>query len=172
VDVRAPRRSPFVVERGARCNCTGTREKVHWVLVPSPEGSSVRRPRYLSEVMTVGGCVSVPSCLWNSTTLCPQHQRYPRDTQHSTPKGVSALPHASPLQDVLGPFKHTATPQLDSFLSELTPMSPFFLLSFLSLCLVLNHSCPQGNPEGPTGLQPPQVFPMVLPQRCSSPPST
>jgi hypothetical protein len=92
----------IVVERGARCNCTGTREKVHWVLVPSPEGSSVRRPRYLSEVMTVGGCVSVPSCLWNSTTslasayitttLCPQHQRYPRDTQHSTPKGVSALP--------------------------------------------------------------------------------
>jgi hypothetical protein len=86
-----------VVERGARCNCTGAREKVHWVLVPSPEGSSVRRPRYLSEVMTVGGCVSVPSCLWNSTTslapayitttLCPQHQRYPHDTQHSTPKG-------------------------------------------------------------------------------------
>jgi hypothetical protein len=63
-----------VVERGARCNCSGTREKVHWASVPSPEGSSVRCLRYLSVVMAVGGRVSVPSCLWNSTTsLAPAY---------------------------------------------------------------------------------------------------
>jgi hypothetical protein len=63
-----------VVERSARCNCSGTREKVHWASAPSPEGTSVRCLRYLSEVMTVGGSVSVPSCLWNSTTsLAPAY---------------------------------------------------------------------------------------------------
>jgi hypothetical protein len=139
----------IVVERGARCNCTGTREKVHWVLVPSPEGSSVRRPRYLSEVMTVGGCVSVPSCLWNSTTslapacitttLYPQHQRYPRNTQHSTPKGVSALPQylhnrvrgaACIARLILKSFPSTVDPKqtLIPYLASTLPLIPRLLL--------------------------------------------
>jgi hypothetical protein len=50
---------------------------------------------------------------------------------------------------MLGPFKHTATPQLDSFLSELIPMPPF--------PLVLPESMPRPEPL-PSTRQTPKVL--------------